>query len=108
MPLAALAGVLYGCCFPPVGAWPLAFVALAPLVVAVRGASGAGGALLGWLAGTIAASIATTPWIAAATGRYFDQGPLAAVAFASVVGAGLPRAALGALRCGARADRAAR
>jgi apolipoprotein N-acyltransferase len=99
VPLAAVAGVLHGCCFPPAGAWPLAFVALAPLVVAVRGASGMGGALLGWLAGTIAASIATTPWIAAATRQYFDQGPLAAVLFASLVGQvfhALPSALFGA------------
>ncbi len=99
MALALAAGVLHGCCFPPVGAWPLAFVAVAPLVIAVRGARARTGAFLGWLAGTVAASIATTPWIAAATRQYFDQGAVGAVAFASLVGQvfhALPAAVFGA------------
>jgi apolipoprotein N-acyltransferase len=82
-----------------VGAWLLAFVAVAPLVVAVRGVRGRTGAMLGWLAGTVAASIATTPWIAAATRQYFDQGAVSAVLFASLVGQvfhALPSAVFGA------------
>lgn len=81
-----LAGVLHGLAFPPAGMWPLAFVSLAPLVVAARGAGPWRGAFLGWLAGTVASSIATTPWIMAATRQYFDQGPVGAALFATLVG----------------------
>jgi apolipoprotein N-acyltransferase len=52
--LAALAGVLHGLCFAPAGLWFLAFVAPAPLLVAVRGATRGRAALLGWLEGTVA------------------------------------------------------
>ncbi len=86
LPLAVLAGVLHGCCFPPWGLWLLAFVAPAPLVVASRLGGWGLAALCGWVAGTVAADIAVTPWITAATGVYFRQGPVGAVLFATAVG----------------------
>ncbi len=97
--LAALAGVLHGACFAPLGVWPLSFVALAPLVAATRGRRLAAGFGLGWLTGTVAPSIAIVPWVAAATRDYFTQGSLGATLFAlavtQVMGA-LPAAAFGA------------
>lgn len=49
--LAVLSGVLYFLAFPGIDLWPLAFVALVPLVVALRGQTPKRGLLLGWLAG---------------------------------------------------------
>lgn len=98
--LALLAGALHGTVFPDWSCWPFAFVAVAPLVAAARGGGVLAGAGLGWLAGTVAASLATTPWIAVATRTYFDQGTLAAIGFASLVGQvfhALPSALFGAL-----------
>jgi apolipoprotein N-acyltransferase len=51
--LSAVSGALYFAAFPGVGGWPLAFVALAPLLAALRGRSPASGAALGLLSGTI-------------------------------------------------------
>ena len=44
-------GILYFLAFPGVDLWPLAFVALAPLIVALRGQTPRRAAWLGWLAG---------------------------------------------------------
>ena len=52
--LAVLAGMLHGACFAPIGAWPLAFVALAPLIAVTRGRGALRGLALGWVAGTVA------------------------------------------------------
>ena len=98
--LAVLAGVLHGACFAPLGAWPLAFVALAPLVAATRGRGGLAGLALGWIAGTVASTLAVVPWIAAAARDYFQQGALGATLFALGVGqlfGALHVAAFGAL-----------
>src|SRR5215470_15453978 len=98
--LAALAGVLHGAAFPPVGAWPLAFVALGPLVAAGRERRWPSGLALGWVEGTVAASIAVAPWITVATQQYFREGPVGAVLFASLVGqvfAAIPSALFGAM-----------
>jgi len=84
--LAVLAGVLHGLCFPPWSLWALAFVAPAPLIAAVRSGSARQAALCGWLAGTVASTIAVTPWITAATLVYFRQSPVGAVLFATGVG----------------------
>ena len=84
--LAVLSGVLHGACFAPLGAWPLAFVALAPLVAATRGRGGLAGLALGWIAGTVASTLAVVPWIAAAARHYFQQGALGATLFALGVG----------------------
>jgi apolipoprotein N-acyltransferase len=49
--LAFVSGFLYFVAFPGVDVWPLSFVALAPLVVALRGQRPRRAAGLGWLAG---------------------------------------------------------
>jgi apolipoprotein N-acyltransferase len=84
--LAALSGVMHGACFPRPGLWPLAFVALGPLVAAVRGRSAAAGFALGWVEGTIASAIAVVPWIAAAAREYFEMGPARAWLFGALTG----------------------
>jgi apolipoprotein N-acyltransferase len=48
---AFLSGFLYFVAFPGVDVWPLAFVALVPLVVALRGQSTRRATALGWVAG---------------------------------------------------------
>lgn len=53
LPLTLGSGVLYFVAFPGVGWWPLGYVALAPLLVAIRHRRPAAGALLGWAAGTV-------------------------------------------------------
>ncbi|MEB2312894.1 MAG: apolipoprotein N-acyltransferase [Sorangiineae bacterium] len=50
-PLAFLSGLLYFLAFPGIDLWPLAFVALAPLIVALRGQRARRATALGWLAG---------------------------------------------------------
>jgi apolipoprotein N-acyltransferase len=49
--LAVASGVLYFLAFPGVDLWPLGFVALAPLIVALRGQPPKRAAWLGWLSG---------------------------------------------------------
>ncbi len=49
--LALLSGLLYFAAFPGIDVWPLAFVALAPLVVALRGQPPRRAAGIGWTAG---------------------------------------------------------
>lgn len=50
-PLATLCGLLYFVAFPGVDVWPLSFVALVPLIVALRGQRPRRAAGLGWMAG---------------------------------------------------------
>jgi apolipoprotein N-acyltransferase len=52
-PLAALCGLLYFLAFPGLDLWPLAFVALVPLMVALRGQPPRRALALGWLAGFV-------------------------------------------------------
>lgn len=52
--LSALSGLLYFLAFPGVDFWPLAFVALVPFLIALRGQSPRRGAALGWLMGIVA------------------------------------------------------
>jgi apolipoprotein N-acyltransferase len=49
--LAVLSGTLYFLAFPGIGLWPLSFVALAPLFVALEGQSVRRATWLGWAAG---------------------------------------------------------
>ena len=51
--LAVLSGLLFGACFAPLGAWPLAFAVTAPLVPALSGVRGRRALWLGWVAGTV-------------------------------------------------------
>src|SRR5262245_56503620 len=64
--LAALSGLLYWASQPPLALGGLAFVALVPLLVALRGAGPWRGLAFGWLAGTIACNGLTTTSIHAA------------------------------------------
>ena len=50
-PLAIACGVLYFLAFPGIDVWPLSFVALVPLIVALRGQTARRALGLGWLAG---------------------------------------------------------
>ncbi|MGE3671321.1 MAG: apolipoprotein N-acyltransferase [Polyangiaceae bacterium] len=50
-PLAILSGVLYFLAFPGIDLWPLAFVALVPLIVAMRNQPTRRAMGLGWMAG---------------------------------------------------------
>ncbi|MGH7893389.1 MAG: apolipoprotein N-acyltransferase [Candidatus Binatia bacterium] len=59
--LAALGGGLYWAAQPPLGISVFGFVALAPLVLAVRGSTPTRAFLLGWMAGTIAFCGLTSP-----------------------------------------------
>lgn len=52
--LCALSGLLYFLAFPGADLWPLAFVALAPAMIALRGQPPRRGALLGWIMGLVA------------------------------------------------------
>src|SRR5262249_53607849 len=49
--LAFASGFLYFLAFPGIDLWPLAFVALVPLIVALRGQPPARAAYIGWIAG---------------------------------------------------------
>ncbi len=49
--LALVSGILYFLAFPGVDIWPLGFVALVPLIVALRGQSPRRGLWLGWVSG---------------------------------------------------------
>lgn len=55
--LSALSGLLYFLAFPGPDVWPFGFVALAPLIIALRGQSPRRGAALGWLMGTVGLSL---------------------------------------------------
>lgn len=50
-PFAVLSGLLYFLAFPGMDMWPLAFVALVPLIIALRGQPPKRALLLGWTAG---------------------------------------------------------
>lgn len=50
-PLAVLCGLLYFVAFPGVDVWPVSFVALSPLILALRGQTPRRAAGLGWAAG---------------------------------------------------------
>jgi apolipoprotein N-acyltransferase len=67
--LAALAGALTGLAFPKWGLWPLAWVGLAPLIIALRGATPRRGFLLGYVFGLVHFVIILY-WIAYVTTTY--------------------------------------
>ncbi|HEX6399255.1 MAG TPA: apolipoprotein N-acyltransferase [Actinomycetota bacterium] len=62
MLLAAVGGALAYLAFPPVGAWPLAFLAPVPLLLALRDAGPVRGALLGATYGVVAFGLSLS-WI---------------------------------------------
>jgi apolipoprotein N-acyltransferase len=59
---ALLSGLLYWLAFPGIDAWPLAFVAWVPLLVAMRGQTVRRATLLGWVAG-ITMNVAGFWWL---------------------------------------------
>jgi len=61
-PLSFLSGLLYWLAFPGVDVWPLAFVALVPLFVALAGQRPKHGFWLGWTAG-FAMTLAGFYWL---------------------------------------------
>ncbi len=70
--LTTLSGVLYGLAFPPLGWWPLAWVALVPFLVAVSAGGARRAAGLGlWLG--VVASYAVGTWMPAAVVSYYQQ-----------------------------------
>ncbi len=83
----ALALVLVGAAafaaaFPPLDLWPLAFVAPVPLLAAVRRASRGRAFVLGWLFGTVGATVCVASSLLEASAQYFEHAPLTAVLFA--------------------------
>jgi len=80
--LAAASGLLYFAAFPPLDLGALAFVALVPLLLALRGASGGRAFLLGWLTGSLGICLLVSDSIYAAAARYFGGGSLALATFA--------------------------
>ncbi len=79
--LAATTGVLLTLLYPPFGFGVLAWLALAPLLVALDGATTWGGFGLGWLAGAVGSLGVTGLWIYHAAHDYFGLSPLLAAAF---------------------------
>lgn len=85
-----LAGALYGLCFPPAAAKPLAWVALVPLLVAVRRAGRWEACGLG-IVFAAAGTYATVDWLPRTVATYYAQpvsvgaGLFLAVLFATVV-----------------------
>lgn len=55
--LAVTSGLAYFAAFPGVGIWPLGFVALTPLLVALRSQSPSQALLLGWTSGFVATAL---------------------------------------------------
>ena len=81
-----MGGAVHGAVFPSLGMWPAAFVALAPLLVAVRRRSALAGLVLGWLAGSVAAGIAVVPWLATSAREFFGIGAVGALAIGVAAG----------------------
>lgn len=64
-----VAGLLLTAAFPRTGAWPLAGIALVPLLLAIRGAGPAEAFRLGWVAGMVHA-LTLVYWIVHTLGAY--------------------------------------
>jgi apolipoprotein N-acyltransferase len=79
--LAAASGLLLTAIYPPINLSVLAWVALAPLLLALEGASPLGGWWLGWITGTVGALGVTGYWIFRAAHDYFHLSDLAALGF---------------------------
>lgn len=77
---AIASGWLYGLAFPPARLQWLAWVALVPLLCALRAAGGTAAALLNALAFTVASSWVTGHWFPRTVAEYFGQGPLIGMA----------------------------
>lgn len=97
--LAVLSGALLALSFPKAGLSAAAFVALAPLLVALVGVSRRAGFLWGYLAGTIQGFVLLS-WVAEVLGRYGGASSLMAycLTLALALAFGLFPAAFGALQ----------
>ncbi len=85
-PMATLvSGVLYGALFPPLGLGALAWVALVPLVVALRSGSGRSGVALGALFGWVG-TLAVIPWLIPTLSGHFERPLPFAIAFWAIFG----------------------
>lgn len=73
--LAILGGVLTTISWPGPGAWPLCFVALIPLIIAVDGQSGRRSFFLGWVYG-LSLCLTSLPWITDVLAGYGGLGPI--------------------------------
>lgn len=73
--LAALGGILQTLSWPQPGFWPLCFVALVPLILAVDGQNGRRAFLLGWVYG-LSLSFSSLPWLAEVLSGYGGLGPV--------------------------------
>jgi apolipoprotein N-acyltransferase len=94
---AAASGVLYALCFPPLELFPLAFVALVPLLWALAQVGVVAGAALGLLF-SLTAGACLAPWLPGTLSSFFELGHGAALASALGVYllCGFPYAGLGA------------
>ncbi len=79
--LSLLCGVLLTLLYPPFSYAAIGWLALTPLIVALRGATPRQGLWLGWVAGTIGALGVTGYWMYHAANDYFALSPLAAALF---------------------------
>lgn len=79
--LSLLCGVLLTLLYPPFSYAAIGWLALTPLVVALRGATRRQGLWLGWVAGTIGALGVTGYWMYHAASDYFALSPRAAALF---------------------------
>lgn len=83
--LAGLSGVLLTMLYPPFDFAALGWIALAPLLVAVRGATVVQSLGLGWLCGTLGGIGVTGWWIGRAAADYFGMPPPLAALFSFAV-----------------------
>ena len=84
--LAALSGALYTAAQPGWSVWPLAFVCVVPLVLALCGCRARARAGLGWVMGTTAAAGTIGPTMYACATLFFGLRPAAAIALVAGVG----------------------
>ena len=84
---AVASAVLYGLCFPPAGLAPLAWGALVPLVLALRGVGPIRAAALGFAWGFVATALVTA-WLLPTLEVHFEMSRVGSVAFWLALSAG--------------------
>ena len=80
-----LSGLLLAVAYPPFEVASVAWIGLAPLLIALEGATPGAAFGLGWLAGATGSLIVVGPWVFEAARDYFALGPIAAACFAVAV-----------------------
>src|SRR5262245_52575677 len=83
--LALATGLLLAAAYPPFELASVAWIALAPLLIALEGATPGAAFALGWFSGAIGSLIVVAPWIFEAARGYFALGAIAAAGFAVAV-----------------------